>query len=59
MPDDFDDDKSTFVQVMVDAVRQQDITWANVNTDLWRKMITKSQGVKYITHEIRTRSFYK
>ena len=35
---DFTDDQSTFVQVMIGAVRQQAITWTNVDPDLWHHM---------------------
>ena len=37
---DLTDDKSTMVQVMVGAVRQQPITWANVDPDLCRYMVS-------------------
>ena len=42
MPLDLTDDKSTLPQVMLGAVRQQAITWADVDTDLCRHMA--SQG---------------
>ena len=35
MPMGFIDDKSTLVQVMVVAVRQQAITWTSFDPDLW------------------------
>ena len=35
---DFTDDQSTLVQVMACAVRQQAITWANVDPDICRHM---------------------
>ena len=38
------DDESTLVQVMVGAIRQQAITWANVDTDVWGLMA--SLGLK-------------
>ena len=38
LPQDLSDDKSTLVQVMGGAIRQQAITWANVDPDLCRHM---------------------
>ena len=38
MPLDSTDDKSTLVQVRLGAIKQQAITWANVDWDLWRHM---------------------
>ena len=38
IPKDLTDDKSTSVQVMDLAVRQQAITWANINQELCRHM---------------------
>ena len=38
MPQDLADDKSSLVQVMAWCVRQQAITWANVDPDLCRHM---------------------
>ena len=41
MPQDLTDDKSTLVQVMAcGAVRQQAITWANIDRDLCRQMLS-------------------
>ena len=39
MPQVLTDDKSTLVQVMVGAVRQQVIAWANVDSILCRLMM--------------------
>ena len=44
MPLDFTNDKSTLVQVMAGAVRQQSITWANVDPDLCRHMVSLGQN---------------
>ena len=41
---DFTDDQSTLVQVMVGAVRQQAITWANVDQDLCCHMASLGQN---------------
>ena len=38
MPIDLTDGKSILVQVMLGAIRQQAITWANVDPDLCRHM---------------------
>ena len=38
MPMDLTDDKSTLVQVMLGAVMQQAVTWANVDPDLCLQM---------------------
>ena len=45
---DLTDDKSTLVQVMVGAVRQHAITWANIDLDLCRHMA--SLGLNELTH---------
>ena len=37
---DFTDDQSTLVQEWLGAVRQQAITWANVDPDLCRHMVS-------------------
>ena len=48
---DLRDDKSTVVQVMgFGAVRQQAITWANVDSDLSTYSVTRPQWVKLL-HE--------
>ena len=46
------DDKSTLVQVMVGAVRQQAITWANVYPDLCRHMVSLglNEFIKNVLH---------
>ena len=38
MPENPIDDKSALVQIWLDAVRQEAITWANVEPDLCRHM---------------------
>ena len=38
MPQTFIDDKPTLVQVMVGAIRQQSITWANVDPNICHHM---------------------
>ena len=40
MPEDRTDDKSTLVQVMLGAVKQQTITWANVDQDNYHHMLS-------------------
>ena len=44
---DFNDDQSTLVQEMACAIRQQAITWANVDPDLRRHMA--SLGLNELT----------
>ena len=48
MPQDLTDDKSTLVQVMAWCHRQQAITWASVDPDLWHHMT--SLGHTELTH---------
>ena len=38
------DDKSTLVQVMIGALRQQAIIWANVDPDLSRHVVSLSHN---------------
>ena len=53
MPLDLAGDKSTLVQVMVVAVRQQAIIWANVDPDLCRQM--SSLGLNELTNQTKSR----
>ena len=48
MPMDLTDGKSTLVQVMAWCHQQQAITWANVDPDLCRHMV--SLGPNELTH---------
>ena len=45
MPIDLTDDKSTLVQVMAWCLRQQAITWATIDPDLFRQMVSLGNNV--------------
>ena len=50
---DLTDDKSTLVQVMLGAIRQQAITWANVDPDLCRHVASLGHNeLKKSAHKI-------
>ena len=55
---DFTDDQSSVVQVMAWCIRQQAITWASVDPDLCRHMVSLGQNELIVISAIQYFIFY-